>query len=158
MKVQRLAGLHVNNRVRRLYMRPRHTTHPPSPLRSPGFPPPRGCRRRGSDDAAVGILEVWQAEIVTMLEAAPGMRVVAVFDEICRRHPGLGKGVRRTLERRIRAWRALSMLITANQPFGEWGKVFPDQTMTLAHRPAPSIASAAQPGRRLERQSRRRPD
>jgi DNA replication protein DnaC len=25
-----------------------------------------------------------------------------------------------------------SMLITANQPFGEWGKIFPDQTMTLA--------------------------
>src|SRR5207244_688272 len=25
-----------------------------------------------------------------------------------------------------------SMLITANQPFGDWGKVFPDQAMTLA--------------------------
>ena len=25
-----------------------------------------------------------------------------------------------------------SMLITANQPFGEWGKVFPDQAMTVA--------------------------
>jgi DNA replication protein DnaC len=25
-----------------------------------------------------------------------------------------------------------SMLITTNQPFGEWGKVFPDQAMTLA--------------------------
>src|ERR1051325_5909825 len=25
-----------------------------------------------------------------------------------------------------------SMLITSNQPFGEWGKVFPDQAMTLA--------------------------
>ena len=25
-----------------------------------------------------------------------------------------------------------SMLITANQPFGEWDKVFPDQAMTLA--------------------------
>src|SRR5262245_65709719 len=25
-----------------------------------------------------------------------------------------------------------SMLITANQPFGEWGKVFPDKAMTLA--------------------------
>lgn len=25
-----------------------------------------------------------------------------------------------------------SILITANQPFGEWGKVFPDQAMTLA--------------------------
>ena len=25
-----------------------------------------------------------------------------------------------------------SMMITANQPFGEWGKVFPDPAMTLA--------------------------
>ena len=25
-----------------------------------------------------------------------------------------------------------SILITANQPFGEWGKVFPDPAMTLA--------------------------
>ena len=25
-----------------------------------------------------------------------------------------------------------SMLVTANQPFGEWGKIFPDQAMTLA--------------------------
>lgn len=25
-----------------------------------------------------------------------------------------------------------SLLITANQPFGEWGKVFPGQAMTLA--------------------------
>jgi DNA replication protein DnaC len=25
-----------------------------------------------------------------------------------------------------------SMMITANQPFGEWGKIFPDQAMTLA--------------------------
>ena len=24
------------------------------------------------------------------------------------------------------------MLITANQPFGEWGRIFPDQAMTLA--------------------------
>jgi hypothetical protein len=25
-----------------------------------------------------------------------------------------------------------SLLITASQPFGEWGKIFPDQAMTLA--------------------------
>ena len=25
-----------------------------------------------------------------------------------------------------------SMLVTANQPFGEWGSIFPDQAMTLA--------------------------
>ena len=41
-----------------------------------------------------------------MLEAAPGLRAVAVFDELLRRHPELGS-VRRTLERRIRAWRAI---------------------------------------------------
>jgi hypothetical protein len=33
---------------------------------------------------------------------------VAIFDEIRRRHPEIGAGVRRTLERRIRAWRALN--------------------------------------------------
>ena len=42
-----------------------------------------------------------------MLEAASGIRAVAVFGEIVRRHPELGEGVRRTLERRIRRWRAL---------------------------------------------------
>ena len=25
-----------------------------------------------------------------------------------------------------------SLMITANQPFGEWGRIFPDQAMTLA--------------------------
>ena len=25
-----------------------------------------------------------------------------------------------------------SLLVTANQPFGEWGAIFPDQAMTLA--------------------------
>lgn len=62
---------------------------------------PRGRRR--SDPLAA----VWEAEIVPMLTAAPGLRPVAVFEEIVRRHPDLGDGVRRTLERRIRAWRAL---------------------------------------------------
>jgi hypothetical protein len=38
---------------------------------------------------------------VPMLQAAPGIRPVAVFEEICRRHPEIASGVRRTLERRI---------------------------------------------------------
>jgi hypothetical protein len=42
-----------------------------------------------------------------MLKAAPGLRSVAIFEEMLRRHPDLGMGIRRTLERRIRAWRAL---------------------------------------------------
>jgi hypothetical protein len=45
---------------------------------------------------------------VPLLKSAPGLRPVAIFDEIRRRHPEIGVGVRRTLERRIRAWRALN--------------------------------------------------
>ncbi len=135
---------------------------------------------------------IFEQEVAPMLAAAPGLRPIAIFEEMIRRHPELGHGIRRTLERRIRAWRALhgaerevifrqthepgrmglsdftdmgdlavilddlayvtkdqaetsvlfelisaryerrSMLITANQPFGEWNKVFPDPAMTLA--------------------------
>ena len=42
-----------------------------------------------------------------MLEQAPGLRPVAVYEELIRRHPELGPGVRRTLERRVRTWRAV---------------------------------------------------
>jgi hypothetical protein len=50
---------------------------------------------------------VWESEIVPMLEAAPGLRAIAVFEEMCRRHPQFESGVRRTLERRVAHWRAL---------------------------------------------------
>src|ERR1700741_5188779 len=63
---------------------------------------PRGRRRRDP------LAEVWDSEIVPLLKSAPGLRPVAIFDEIRRRHPEIGVGVRRTLERRIRAWRALN--------------------------------------------------
>jgi hypothetical protein len=51
---------------------------------------------------------MWDAEIVPILRDASGIRAIAVFDEMMRRHPALGRGVRRTLERRIRTWRALN--------------------------------------------------
>jgi hypothetical protein len=51
---------------------------------------------------------VWENEIVSMLEAAPGGRAVAILEEMCRRHPEIATGVRRTLERRIAKWRALN--------------------------------------------------
>jgi len=50
---------------------------------------------------------VFAAEVVPMLKAASGLRTVAVFEEMLRRHPELGAGIRRTLERRVRAWRAI---------------------------------------------------
>jgi transposase InsO family protein len=63
---------------------------------------PRGRRRPDP------LAEVWDSEIVPMLEAAPGLRAVAIFEEICRRDLGIAPGVRRTLERRIAGWRALN--------------------------------------------------
>jgi hypothetical protein len=63
--------------------------------------PPRSRRR---PDPLAGI---WDGEIVAMLQATPGLRAIAVFDEIRRRHPEISPCVRRTLERRMRAWRAL---------------------------------------------------
>ena len=62
---------------------------------------PRG-RRRADPLAAI-----WDSEVVPLLQSAPGLRPIAVFEELRRRHPELGAGIRRTLERRIRAWRAL---------------------------------------------------
>ena len=53
------------------------------------------------------LAEFFETEIVPMLKAAPELRAVAIFEEMQRRHPTLSAGVRRTLERRIRSWRAL---------------------------------------------------
>jgi DNA replication protein DnaC len=46
-------------------------------------------------------------------------------------HQGSGRDQRPVRADRARYERR-SMMITANQPFGEWGKIFPDQAMTLA--------------------------
>ena len=63
---------------------------------------PRGRRR---PDPLAG---VWDTEILPILKAAPGIRAIAVVEEIRRRHPEISPGIRRTLERRMRAWRALA--------------------------------------------------
>ena len=63
---------------------------------------PRGRRRRDP------LAAVWDSEVVPLLKSLPGLRPVAIFEEICRRHPEISTGIRRTLERRIRSWRALN--------------------------------------------------
>jgi hypothetical protein len=63
---------------------------------------PRGRRRPDP------LADVWEAEIIPILRAAPGIRAIAVLEEMRRRHPELNPGIRRTLERRMRAWRALA--------------------------------------------------
>lgn len=74
-------------------------------LSDPSLPSQRKLprERRRPDPLA----DIFDAEVVPMLEAAPGLRAIAVYEEIRRRHPELDAGIRRTLERRIRSWRAL---------------------------------------------------
>lgn len=70
--------------------------------RLPSDKKPRRERRRADP-----LVDIFESEVVPLLQAAPGIRPIAIFDELRRRHPELFAGVRRTLERRIRAWRAL---------------------------------------------------
>ena len=81
---------------------------------------PRGRRRT---DPLEGIFD---EEVVPMLDQAPDLRTVAIFDELMRRHPDLGRGVRRTLERRVREWRALhgperELMFRQTHPPGQLG-------------------------------------
>jgi hypothetical protein len=69
-------------------------------LRPPGKPP----RERRRPDP---LIDIWDSEIVPMLIAAPGLRSVAIIEEMNRRYPGIYLGARRTMERRIRGWRGL---------------------------------------------------
>src|SRR5215213_6434654 len=103
----------------RLYMKLRHSNTIPIAAAKAGFSPstasridkdprlpsqkkvPRGRRRPDP------LAPVWDSEIVPLLQAAPSLRPVALFEEMLRRHPELGTGIRRTLERRVRSWRAL---------------------------------------------------
>ena len=119
-KDQRLPGQHITDCQTRLYMKSRHSNVPAIAAAKAGFSTatayrieadpwlpsqkkkPRGRRR---PDPLAG---VWDGSIVPMLEAAPGIRAVAIFEEIRRRDPELAPGIRRTLERRIAGWRALN--------------------------------------------------
>jgi hypothetical protein len=61
---------------------------------------PRGRRRPDP------LSDIFDTEVLPLLKSSPGLRPVAIFEELLRRHPDLSVGIRRTLERRIRAWRA----------------------------------------------------
>ena len=115
-----MPGRHITDHQMRLYMKFRHTDTPTRAAAKAGFSTssayriekdsrlpsqkktPRGRRR---PDPLAG---VWDREIVPMLQAAPGLRPVAIFEDKRRRHPELGSAIRRTLERRIRTWRAVN--------------------------------------------------
>jgi hypothetical protein len=120
MRNRRLPGLHINDHQTRLFMSFQPSNPTAVAAAKAGFSTATGYRikndprlpsqktpvrgRRRPDPLA----DVWDAEIMPMLKAAPDLRAVAIFEEIQRRHPEISPGVRRTMERRIRKWRALN--------------------------------------------------
>jgi hypothetical protein len=51
---------------------------------------------------------VWEAELAPLLRQTPGLTAVTLLEELERRYPGrFATGVLRTLQRRVRRWRAL---------------------------------------------------
>jgi hypothetical protein len=62
-------------------------------------------RRRQVPDPLDGI---WESDILPLLESRPGLRPIALLEEMQRRHPDRDwDRLRRTLERRVRAWHSL---------------------------------------------------
>ena len=99
-----MPGRHVTDHQMRLFMKHRMTDPVPVAAARAGFSAATGYRtaqdprppsekrapraRRRPDPLA----EVFDAEVVPMLKASPGLRPVAVLEELLRRHPELGPG------------------------------------------------------------------
>ena len=115
-----MPGRHVTDHQMRLFMQHRQTdtvavaAAKASMSKATGHRIARTPRLPSTNKASHGrrrpdpLGEIFDAVVVPMLQAAPGLRPIAVFEEVVRRHPELGTGIRRTLERRIRAWRAVN--------------------------------------------------
>ncbi|MDQ2924519.1 MAG: IS21 family transposase [Acidobacteriota bacterium] len=68
----------------------------------PSQRPPRPWRTRQDP-----LAEVWETELLPLLQASPNLSGVTLFEELQRRYPGVyGDGTLRTLQRRVRHWRA----------------------------------------------------
>lgn len=53
------------------------------------------------------LVQVWESEVVPLLQADPAFSAVTLLEELQRRHPGeYDSAVLRTLQRRVRQWRA----------------------------------------------------
>lgn len=113
-----MPGHHITDQQMRLFMTHRQTHTVPVAAAKAGISQATGYRlqadsrlpsqkktprgRRRPDPLA----DIFDTEVVPILQSSPGIRPVAVYEEVMRRHLELDPGIRRTLERRIRAWNA----------------------------------------------------
>ncbi len=113
-----MPGRHVTDQQMRLFMTFKQTHSVPVAAAKAGISQATGYRlqadptlpsqkkiprsRRRPDPLA----DIFDAEVAPLLQSCPGIRPVSVYEELLRRHPDLGTGIRRTLERRMRAWKA----------------------------------------------------
>jgi hypothetical protein len=114
-----LPGCHITDHQMRLYMKHRETDVPPvvaakarlseataHPLKEDH----RLCSQEpegGTSSGPISWAAIFEAEVAPLRESWPELRPAAIFAEMCRHHLELGDRVRRTIERRIRDWRAL---------------------------------------------------
>ena len=82
-----------------------------------------GTRRRRRPDPLDGIYE---QQIVPMLKNNPKLRAVAVYEKVVHDNPHLSPGIRRTVERRVRDWKAnhgpdQEVFFTQRYEPGRWG-------------------------------------
>lgn len=114
-----MPGRHINDHPTRSYTKLRLSESPPRAAARAGFSlatayrievdprlpsqtkAPRGRRRPDP------LAEVFDAEVVPLLQTAAGVRPPAILEVLLRRHPELSRGVRRTLEQRNRGRRPL---------------------------------------------------
>jgi len=113
-----MPGRHVTDQQMRLFMTFRQTHSVPVAAAKAGVSQATGYRlqqdpvlpsqqkaprgRRRPDPLS----DIFDTEVLPLLKSSPGLRPVTIFEELLRRYPDLSVGIRRTLERRIRAWRA----------------------------------------------------
>jgi len=115
-----MSGTHLTDQQIRLYMskRKHHTQQTAAAMaglsersarriehgeRKPGPKPPRTWRTRPDPFA-----DVWESELLPLLRHAPQLKAITLLGKLQQNHPGrFPYSMRRTLERRVRQWRAL---------------------------------------------------
>ena len=107
-----MPGLHITDHQMRLYMSIRKNHETTVAAAKAGISRATGFRvdadpRLPSQKAAPRarrrldpLAAIWEADVVPILKAAPGIRTIGVLAEMRRRHPELNPNIRRTLERR----------------------------------------------------------